>query len=362
MSALHTGTSSRYIRFLFQLSHFKIVGKGSHLFTWHVCNITDMRLLFTLLFAFALLSVFQAFALRRFSLHPTLHRLNSLTSRRSHSVIHDRTYSCLDYQVIIDELKSHSKTIMGAQLCEQVSASSSNEANMNYAMVDQISYQLEYLPLRSKLDVWKVISGIENNASPPDKSDLVRFSSDIEHIEELHDFFKSTPEKFTLFRHITEYLALPAEVSATFAGSFNHELNLSIDKYPAIRVLQGKIEALRASITKTIMSLLQLQGMQDKIADRYCAYVYYCANGGYVDNVFESYVHVTNPCATNHCSGFVEVDGRFCVMLKNTYKRGVGIVHGSSSTGNNALCSMPSCVCDAVDVVLTYCYLMCALF
>ena len=27
------------------------------------------------------------------------------------------------------------------------------------------------------------------------------------------------------------------------------------------------------------------------------------------------------------------MDGRYCLMLKNTYKKGVGIVHGSSNTG-----------------------------
>ena len=33
------------------------------------------------------------------------------------------------------------------------------------------------------------------------------------------------------------------------------------------------------------------------------------------------------------CSGYTEMDGRYCLMLKNTYKKGVGIVHGSSNTG-----------------------------
>ena len=31
--------------------------------------------------------------------------------------------------------------------------------------------------------------------------------------------------------------------------------------------------------------------------------------------------------------GYTEVDGRYCLMLRNTFKRGVGIVHGSSNTG-----------------------------
>jgi hypothetical protein len=37
--------------------------------------------------------------------------------------------------------------------------------------------------------------------------------------------------------------------------------------------------------------------------------------------------------SVSFCSGYTEMDGRYCLMLKNTYKKGVGIVHGSSNTG-----------------------------
>jgi dsDNA-specific endonuclease/ATPase MutS2 len=32
-------------------------------------------------------------------------------------------------------------------------------------------------------------------------------------------------------------------------------------------------------------------------------------------------------------SGYVEVDDRYCIMVKNTYKKGVGVVHRSSNSG-----------------------------
>eukprot|EP01035_Chromulina_nebulosa_P019183 gene19183-25029_t len=34
-------------------------------------------------------------------------------------------------------------------------------------------------------------------------------------------------------------------------------------------------------------------------------------------------------------SGYVEMDGRFCLMIKNTYKKGIGVVHSSSNTGRS---------------------------
>ena len=36
-------------------------------------------------------------------------------------------------------------------------------------------------------------------------------------------------------------------------------------------------------------------------------------------------------------SGFTKIEGRYVLMLKNTYKKGVGIVHGSSNTTGRSL-------------------------
>lgn len=32
-------------------------------------------------------------------------------------------------------------------------------------------------------------------------------------------------------------------------------------------------------------------------------------------------------------TGYIELEDRYCILIKNTYKKGVGIVHGSSNTG-----------------------------
>ena len=45
----------------------------------------------------------------------------------------------------------------------------------------------------------------------------------------------------------------------------------------------------------------------------------------------------------------MELDGRFCVMLKNTYKKGLGIVHGSSNTGNLRRSKRQVCVFNTID-------------
>ena len=33
-------------------------------------------------------------------------------------------------------------------------------------------------------------------------------------------------------------------------------------------------------------------------------------------------------------SGYHEVDGKYCLLVKNTYKKSFGIVHAISNTGN----------------------------
>lgn len=116
---------------------------------------------------------------------------------------------------------------------------------------------------------------------------------------ELHKYFINNKDKLDLFEDLTEKMKLPKELIDTFHLSFDETLNLNVDKYSTIKQLRNKIEYLRGQIIQTMQSLLQTQDMKDKIAD----------------------------------NGFEEIDGRYCLMLKNTYKKGVGIVHGSSNTG-----------------------------
>lgn len=215
------------------------------------------------------------------------------------SMIKYHSYKCLDFESLLDKLRDETVTKLGAQLVVNSSWADVESINRGYAMVEQLSSQLAMLPLRSSLDVLPVVKGIEMNLSPPDKEQLAKFSADIEELATLYRFFQSNSDKLTLFEQITKDLLLPQELVDKFQDSFDEELNLNPAKYPTIRVLQSDITSLEVRIINSIQSLLNRPEMREKVAD----------------------------------NGYIEMEGRYCIMLKATYKRGTGIVHGSSNTG-----------------------------
>jgi len=213
--------------------------------------------------------------------------------------IAERTNSCLDFNVIIDALRGSTVTVLGAQIASQRASKNLDDARLSYAMVEEMSYNLEYFPLRNKMDVWPLLRIIELNSSPPEQEDLAAFTENIEQILEMQAFFHENKQQLSLFGDLADSMTLPDELVEVFRDSFDDEGNLNADKYPLIGKLRKEISSIRGRIVQIIQSLLRSQDMKEKLAD----------------------------------SGYTEMDGRYCLMLKNTYKKGVGIVLGSSNTG-----------------------------
>ena len=94
-------------------------------------------------------------------------------------------------------------------------------------------------------------------------------------------------------------MELPSELRTIFEDAFDDEGQLNGDKYPTIGSFRREASVLKGKIVNILNGLLRANEMKEKIADQ----------------------------------GYEEIDGRYCLMLKNTYKKGVGIVHGSSNTG-----------------------------
>jgi dsDNA-specific endonuclease/ATPase MutS2 len=117
------------------------------------------------------------------------------------------------------------------------------------------------------------------------------------------NFFDANMDKLGLFSDLMEDLVLPDVLVEVFKDAFDDDGNLNAEKYKELGKLRRQSATLRARIIQTIETLLRSQDMKEKIAD----------------------------------NGYTEMDGRYCLMLKNTYKKGVGIVHGSSNTGRLGL-------------------------
>lgn len=220
--------------------------------------------------------------------------------------ITERTTTCLDFQVVLDAVKDNTITAIGPKLIDVMNYENSlhtdiNIINENYALVDQLIPNMAMIPLHNSMNVWPVLTAIELNTSPPESDELAHFAGIIEEIVTLYKYMIESSDKFTLFASITSSMKLPTALIETFTDAFDDDGNLNGNKYPTIKKLRSDANALKSKIITTIKRLLNSQDMKEKLAD----------------------------------SGYQEIDGRFCLMLKNTYKKGVGIVHGSSNTGRS---------------------------
>lgn len=236
----------------------------------------------------------------------TKHMLSSIVVEASNAFnvnVTDRTLNCLDFQIILDALRDTSVTVLGKEkVCIHEHSNDLDTINNLYDKIDQLMPNLENIPLRNTMNVWPVLRAIETNGSPPERDDLANFADIIEDIQVVETFLSNnSKDKLSLFKSIQSAMFLPEEFVQIFHNSFDDESNLNSEKYPIIKKLRLESELLRSKIIQTIKSLLNNQDMKEKIAD----------------------------------NGYQEIDGRFCLMLKNTYKKGVGIVHGSSNTGRS---------------------------
>lgn len=213
--------------------------------------------------------------------------------------IAERTHECLDFQFVLDSIRNATVTILGSQISSLRIATDSDSATMNYAMVEEISSVSDYIPLRTKMNVWPLLRVIERNSAPPEQEDLAAFSEVIESIFEVKNFFDANKDTLQLFDDLIVDLVLPEVLVEVFKDAFDDDGNLNSEKYTELGKLRQKSANLRARIIQTIENILRSQDMKEKIAD----------------------------------NGYTEMDGRYCLMLKNTYKKGVGIVHGTSNTG-----------------------------
>ena len=226
--------------------------------------------------------------------------LNSYNKKEPEPTLIDiRTTSCLDFDVILNELRNFTVTSLGKALSSTQISNNANDVSLYYAMVQEITPQIDSIPLRSQMNIWGILRQIEVIGGAPEREDIINFARDIEEVNDIINFIIINQDKLSLFNDIVKQMELPEEIIEFFVDSFDDENNLDPIKYPEIGNLRQKAKSLRVQIISTIKSLLNDSKMKDKLAD----------------------------------NGYLELEGRYCLMLKNTYKKGIGIVHGSSNTG-----------------------------
>jgi len=261
--------------------------------------------------------------------------------------ISHRTETCLDFDFIKNEMQKSATTVLGKILVPYMKSNNLDEINLAYSMVEELSKELDFIPIRSSLNIWPVIRQTESSSSSginffplmdssntlnsnssleflkeakyisssviatlsnsplnqpkapsADREELIEFASYLEEISDIFSFLDENPN-LLLFKDLSRRMKLPSSLLYIFKDSFDDEGELNGEKFPIIGDLKRQASLLKTKIENIMKNLLRSNDMRDKIAD----------------------------------DGFEEIDGRYCLMLKNTYKKGFGIVHGSSNTG-----------------------------
>ena len=187
--------------------------------------------------------------------------------------IEERTTTCLDFAYVLECLRNATVTVLGADIAAHREARTVAEATQAYAMVDELSPHIGYVPLRTSMNVWPILRAIEMNTAPPERDDLASFAEHVESLDEVRVYFEANLERLPLFidlaaqvrgpavsaacvrchrpHHSSSWqLGLPEELAAAFKGSFDDEGNLNADKYPELGRLRRQAEALRGRIVQ----------------------------------------------------------------------------------------------------------------
>jgi len=236
----------------------------------------------------------------------------------------DRTHESLDFGQVVTELKKLCKTGLGESLCSESFSTDLAVVRSGYAMVQEIERHLIHIPLRSRMNIWKVVDIINNNTAQPELADLAEFAASLDEVHAMHAYLSSNNASLPLLQMFASPTILPRNVTDTFIDSFRSNSQLNLAKYPVLQQLYTEKEQHRTSIIASLQSLLKSSSLRDKIADGYVLLQRF---------LLHARLYLITCVLFYYFSEYVELNGRYCISLKNTHRRGAGIVHGTSNTG-----------------------------
>lgn len=178
-----------------------------------------------------------------------------------------RTLTCLDFQIVLDNLINCTTTVLGALMATKRDTHTITDVNTNYQMVDEISAQLGMVPIRSSMNILQLLNSIENNGIPPEKEDLSYFADTLQQIIDLKAFLLDSNNKLDLFFDLANEINLPNALTELFENAFDDDNNLNASKFTELGRLLNNRERLKIRIMQTLQSLMKSDQMKDKLTD-----------------------------------------------------------------------------------------------
>ncbi len=217
----------------------------------------------------------------------------------------DRTLGALDWDVLLAALARHARTPRGMARAEElVLAASAQEARERYAEVAEVravEEEGERVPVGGVVDVVDEVERAARGATL-EPADLRGILTSLRALHALRlwadDHASDTPRLTAIARMIV----IDPGLLATLGDAFDALGRLSEARWPELGVMRRRIEHLRDRIRATLDEIVRGDDWGDTLMDRF----------------------------------FTERDGRFVVPVKMGARRGLGIMHGTSQSGETA--------------------------
>lgn len=217
----------------------------------------------------------------------------------------DRTLAALDWGVILAALARHARTPRGVARAEVLGlATSAAEARDRYAEVAEVlavEEEGDRVPVGGVVDVVDEVDRAARGSTlePPELRGIL---TSLLALQALHlwggDNARNAPRLAAMARRIT----IDPTLIATLSLAFDALGNLSEQRWPELGVMRRRIDHLRDRIRSTLDEIVRGDDWGDTLMDRF----------------------------------FTERDGRYVVPVKMGARRGLGIMHGTSQSGETA--------------------------
>ncbi len=216
------------------------------------------------------------------------------------SSLEARTLAALDWPAVLQRLAHHARTRRGAKACLQPRlATDLDTVKVRYAEVAEVlslEEQGRRLPIGGVGDVCMHTERASRGVVL-EPVDLIAVRDSLEALEALKAWVVEADAEH--LRALVDPIALDWELVSRLKQSFDEAGELSAVAYPGLAELRGRIASLKARIRSTLDELIRGDGLADALQDRY----------------------------------ITERGGRFVLPVKAGHRRGLGIVHGTSQSG-----------------------------
>ncbi len=214
-----------------------------------------------------------------------------------------RTLTTLDWDAVADALVESARTPMGKERARALVPLDRRDQILDaYALVAEVTDARRMgdgPPVDAVGDVRSEV-GRAARGMVLEAWSLIAVGRGLAGILELHDWLRGQARPRLLgFVGVTE---MNRQAAAQLRAAFDGDGTLSDRAYPALRTLRERVQNLRSRVHDTLASLLADEGWGDLLMDRYVT----------------------------------ERNGRLVVPVRIGVRRGLGIVHGTSASGETA--------------------------